>query len=327
MHDIVLIGAGRIGAVHAAHIARHPGLRLAVVADIDPAAAQALASRHGAQAMAPDAALAVPGLAGAVIASPTALHAPQTLAAAARGLAVLCEKPLALDLAVAQQALAGLEAQGARVLMGFNRRHDPDFAALRAALAAGRIGALETLHIISHDPAPPSPAYVATSGGLFRDMVIHDFDMARWLLEEEPVAVLTATACLVDPAIGTAGDVDTAKTILRTASGRLAVISSSRRSGYGYDQRIEAFGASGALRVGNVAQNRVEHWGAQGASEAPFLDFFLDRYAAAFAAQIDHFAQVIAGAPPLVTAADGLRALRLAQAAQESAQTGAFVSV
>ncbi|PTR13123.1 MULTISPECIES: inositol 2-dehydrogenase [unclassified Novosphingobium] len=327
MHTIALLGAGRIGAVHAAHIARHPGLRLAVVADIDPAAGQALADRHGALALAPEQALDHPGLAGVVIASPTALHAPQTLDAAARGLAVLCEKPLALDLAVAQAALARLDALGARVLMGFNRRHDPDFAALHAALVQGSIGGIETLHIISHDPAPPPPAYVATSGGIFHDMVIHDFDMARWLLGEEPVEVMAATACLIDPAIGAAGDADTAKTILRTASGRMAMISSSRRSGYGYDQRIEAFGARGALRVGNVPNSRVEHWGPAGAAAAPFMDFFLDRYAAAFAAQIAHFAQVIDGAAPLISAADGLRALLLAQGAQESARSGAFVRV
>jgi myo-inositol 2-dehydrogenase/D-chiro-inositol 1-dehydrogenase len=177
------------------------------------------------------------------------------------GLAVLCEKPLALDLAVAQQARPAGGAGRARA----DGLQPPPRSRLPrcAALAAGRIGALETLHIISHDPAPALARYVATSGGLFRDMVIHDFDMARWLLEEEPVAVLAATACLVDPAIGAAGDVDTAKTILRTASGRLAVISSSRRAAAMAMTSGSRHSAPAALRVGNVAQNRVESTGAR----------------------------------------------------------------
>lgn len=327
MHPIVLFGAGRIGEIHARNIAAHPRLRLAAVADTNLAAAQALADRHGAQAMPPEAALTLADIAGAVVASPTATHVEYTLAAARAGWAVLCEKPLDLDLDSAVAAARDLAALDARVLLGFNRRFDPDFAVLQEQLAAGAIGTLETLHIISHDPAPPPPAYVAGSGGLFKDMVIHDFDMARWLLGEDPVAIFASSACLIDPQIAAAGDVDTAKTILRTASGRLCMISSSRRSGYGYDQRIEAFGSQGLLRVGNPARNAVEHWSLAGTATAPFETFFLDRYATAYVREIDHFAQVLDGTLPRIGVRDGVQALALAQAAQRSAASGVMEPV
>src|ERR1019366_9662738 len=166
------------------------------------------------------------------------------------GKAIFCEKPVDLDLARARAAAPGLAK--ARLLLGFNRRFDPNFQALKARLDSGALGKLETLNITSHDPAPPPIAYIATSGGLFLDMAIHDFDMARWLLGEEITEVFAAASCLVDPAIAEAGDVDTAKNLLRTASGKLCLISNSRRSGYGYDQRIEAFASAGMARAGNV---------------------------------------------------------------------------
>ena len=199
-----------------------------------------------------------------IVASSTNTHLDYTLMAAEAGKPVFCEKPLDQDLVRARAAAAKLDALGARVLLAFNRRFDPNFAALQSRLAEGAVGALETLHIVSHDPAPPPVGYLATSGGMFKDMVIHDFDMARWLLGEEPTQVFASTSCLVDPAIGAAGDVDTAKTILRTASGRICVISSSRRSGYGYDQRIEAFGAKGMIRAQNMPRNHDRNVGRGG---------------------------------------------------------------
>ncbi|WP_448663772.1 inositol 2-dehydrogenase [Sphingomonas sp. CJ20] len=322
MHAIALIGAGRIGRIHAANIAAHPRLRLAHVVDSDSGAAAALADRHGARASGAADAIGDPALAGVVVASATDTHIAYTLAAAEAGKPALCEKPLDRDLAAATAAADRLDMLGARVLLGFNRRFDTHFAALHARLAGGAVGALESLHIVSHDPAPPPPAYVAASGGLFIDMVIHDFDMARWLLGEEPVGVFASGACLVDPAIGDAGDVDTARTVLRTASGRLCSISSSRRSGYGYDQRIEAFGAQGMLRVGNVAETMVEQWDAHGATTDRWQDFFLDRYAQAYRAELDHFADVIDGAPPAITPRDGVAALALADAATRSLKSG-----
>ncbi len=325
MFKIALLGAGRIGAVHGVNVAAHDGLELTVIVDPDAPAAAALAQKTGARQGNLESVLADAAIRGVIIASPTRDHLEHVLRCAKAGKAVLCEKPIDLDLGRAQAAAPSLA--GARLLMGFNRRFDPHFAALESALKAGNIGLLESLHIVSHDPAPPPPAYIATSGGLFKDMAIHDFDMARWLLGEEPCEVFAAASCLVDPAIGAAGDVDTARTLLRTPSGRLCTISNSRRSGYGYDQRIEVFGSTGMLRAGNLRQSTVEHWDASGARSAPLENFFLDRYRDAYRCELDHFADVLAGAEPLVGLDDAVAALTLAEAAGESAKTGRLVRV
>ena len=326
MHDIALIGAGRIGKIHAANIAAHPRLRLARVVDPFADAATALAAQYGAEVSSLDEALADPAIAGVVVASSTDTHLDYSLAAAQAGKAVFCEKPLDQDHARASAAAPKFAACNARVFLAFNRRFDPNFAGLQARLAAGAVGKLETLHIISHDPAPPPVDYIKVSGGIFKDMVIHDFDMARWLLGEEPTEVFASASVLVDPAIGAAGDSDTAKTILRTASGRLCMISSSRRSGYGYDQRIEAFGSQGMIRAQNQLETTVELWNENGAAADRFQNFFLDRYAVAYAREADHFADIIDGkATPLVDYQDGIRALALAEAAAKSAASGELV--
>ena len=323
MFDLALIGAGRIGRIHAANIVRHPSLRLKLVVDPVAAAADEVAASAGARAGAIDEVFDDPAIAGVVICSSTDTHLEYTLRAARAGKAVFCEKPLDLDLARAKTAEAELAQLDARVFLAFNRRFDPNFRALKDRIDAGAIGAIETLHIVSHDPGPPPVSYIRTSGGIFKDMVIHDFDMARWLLGEEPVEVYAAAACLVDPAIREAGDSDTAKTILKTASGKLCMISSSRRSGYGYDQRIEAFGSGGMVRAGNVTESTVEQWGETGAAADRFQNFFLDRYAAAYAGEIGHFAQVLAGeVPPAIDYRDGVAALALAEAAGQSAASG-----
>ena len=325
MSAVALFGAGRIGAIHAANAAAHPGLTLKYVVDPAADAAARLAQAHSAIVTTAEAALADPEVAGVIIASSTDTHLAHCLAAAAAGKAIFCEKPLDLDLGRARAAAPSL--RDARLLLGFNRRFDPQFQALRAQLDAGAVGALETLNIVSHDPAPPPIAYVKVSGGLFRDMAIHDFDTACWLLGEPPVGVFAAASCLVDPAIGAAGDVDTAKTLLRTASGKLCLISNSRRSGYGYDQRIEAFGSGGMVRAGNVTESAVETWTEPGAAADRFQNFFLDRYADAYRLEMAHFAEITAGAPPRVGLDDGLAALALAEAAAQSARTGAPVRV
>jgi len=263
-----------------------------------------------------------------IVASSTDTHLDFSLRAAQAGKAIFCEKPIDLDLARAEANAPKFEAARARMFLAFNRRFDPNFRALRKKLDAGAVGKLETLHITSHDPSPPPPGYVAVSGGLFKDMAIHDFDMARWLLGEEPSEVFAAGACLVDPAIGKLGDIDTAKTILRTPSGKLCVISNSRRSGYGYDQRIEAFGSGGALRAGNVTESTVEAWTEGGAQADQFQNFFLDRYAAAYKFEMAHFADMIArNAAPEISYRDGVAALALATAAQTSMQNGAPVQL
>jgi myo-inositol 2-dehydrogenase/D-chiro-inositol 1-dehydrogenase len=261
-----------------------------------------------------------------LIASPTPTHADYIEQAAARGRPMFCEKPIDLSADRVRACLAAVRAAGMPLMVGFNRRFDPHFSALKARLDGGEIGGLELLTIISRDPAPPPIAYVESSGGLFRDMMIHDLDMARFLLGEEPVAVSAAASCLVDPAIGAAGDVDTAVVTLRTASGRLCQISNSRRAVYGYDQRIEAHGAKGLLRVGNVVPTMVELADAVGFRTDPVLPFFLERYAAAYRAELGAFVAAVSGGGAVrPDGEDGLRALLLADAALESLHTGRTV--
>ena len=201
------------------------------------------------------------------------------------------------------------------MLLGFNRRFDPHFAALKARIDSKAIGKLESLNIVSHDPAPPPLSYIRVSGGLFKDMAIHDFDMARWLLEEEPTEVFASASCLVDPAIEAAGDVDTARILLRTESGRLCVISNTRRSGYGYDQRIEAYGSAGTARADNVLMSTVSTATERGWASDSLQNFFLERYAEAYRREMDHFAAILSGAAPAVGYHDGVAALVLAEAA------------
>lgn len=324
MHRIALIGAGRIGRIHAANIAANPKLDLVSIVDPTSAAAE-LAGAYGATVASVEQVLGDPTISGVVIASSTDTHLDYSLAAAQAGKKVFCEKPLDQDLERARAAGRTLADIGASIFLAFNRRFDRNFSALQAKLAAGEVGTLETLHIISHDPAPPPASYVATSGGVFKDMVIHDFDMARWLLDEPVTEVFSTSSVLIDPAIGEAGDVDTAKTLLKTASGRICMISTSRRSGYGYDQRIEAYGSKGMLRVQNQLESTVETWGERGGLADRFQNFFLDRYADAYVGEIAHFAEMLDGAAPRIDQTDGIRALELAEAAQKSAQEGVIV--
>jgi len=326
MHDIAVIGAGRIGKIHAANANAHPRIRLKYVVDPVADAAQSLASATGASVATLDEVLADSSVAGVVIASSTDTHLDYGLRAIGAGKSVFCEKPIDLDLQKARAAAPALGGD-APLFLGFNRRFDPNFRRLYDRINSGEMGRLETLHIISHDPAPPSIDYVRGSGGMFKDMTIHDFDMARWLLGEEPVDVYAAGATMVDPAIAEAGDIDTAKIILRTASGRICVISNSRRSGYGYDQRIEAFCAKGLLRAGNMVSSTVETWTATGASSDPLQNFFLDRYAQAYREEMTHFAEILGGANPLVGFQDGVAALAIAEAALESHLTAAVLNV
>ena len=322
MINLCQFGAGRIGAIHAANIAAHPAARLAAIVDIDAAAAQRLADLHGAAITTGDAALADPAIDAVIIASATDTHAELVEAAARAGKAIFCEKPLDLDLARSAACVTVAAECGVTLMVGFNRRFDPNFARLAEQLRAGRIGRVELLSITSRDPAPPPLAYVRVSGGLFRDMMIHDFDMARWLLGEEPVEVFAAASVLVDPAIGEAGDADTAVVTLKTRSGALCQISNSRRAAYGYDQRIEAFGAKGALFAENVVESTIAFAGAEGIVTDKPLHFFLERYAEAYRRELDHFITALDGGhTPSVGGADGVKALALAEAALQSARS------
>lgn len=328
MFKVALLGAGRIGSIHARNLAAHPAFALAAIVDPVGDAAAALAAELGARVAQADAVFADPLIDAVVVASSTDSHLDHCLAAARAGKAVWCEKPLDLDLGRLEASLPQLAAIADRLLLGFQRRFDPSFRKLHARLTAGEIGALESMHVFSHDPGPPPVEYIRVSGGLFKDMTIHDFDMARWMLDE-PVSRVFATASnLVDPAIGAAGDIDMAKIVLRTDSGRMCLISNTRRSGYGYDQRVELYGPGGRLAANNVLESTVEAWTGSGAASDSFENFFLTRYAAAYAAEADHFAEVLAGrARPLAGIAEGVEALRLAVAAQESLQTGQMVAV
>jgi myo-inositol 2-dehydrogenase / D-chiro-inositol 1-dehydrogenase len=323
MLRIGLLGAGRIGRIHGLNIAAHPRARLAAVADAVPATAEALAAATGSHVREAGSIIEDRDIDAVVICTPTDLHAALIERAARAGKAVFCEKPVDLDAGRIRQCLEVVAAAGATLMIGFNRRFDPSFAALERRLRAGEIGAVEIVTILSRDPEPPPADYAARSGGLFRDMMIHDLDMARFLLGEEPVEVHAVASCLVDPAIGAAGDVDTAAVLLKTASGKIAQISNSRRAAYGYDQRIEVHGANGLLAAGNRHATTVTKADATGYRSDPALPFFLERYAEAYRAELDAFvAAALDGAPPAPSGEDGLRAQILADAATEAARTG-----
>jgi myo-inositol 2-dehydrogenase/D-chiro-inositol 1-dehydrogenase len=326
MFNVAILGAGRIGQIHARNAAALPELTLKYVVDPNRAAADALAGQTAAKVVDLDVALGDESVSGVIIASATNAHLDQALLAAAAGKAIFCEKPLDLDLTRARSAAPQLSH--ARMLVGFNRRFDPHFVALKSRIESNIIGKLETLNIISHDPAPPPVSYIRTSGGLFKDMAIHDFDMARWLLGEEPLEVFASASCLVDPAIGAAGDVDTARTLLRTETGRLCVISNTRRSGYGYDQRIEAYGSAGTARADNVLMSTVSTCSERGSASDALQNFFLERYAEAYRREMRHFLDILRdGQTPAVGYRDGVASLVLAEAAALSVKRNAPVSV
>ncbi|RLP11473.1 inositol 2-dehydrogenase [Propionibacterium australiense] len=326
MLNIAVIGAGRIGHVHARTIAGHPEARLALVCDPIGDAAEKLASTHGARA-AKDAeeAFADPQVDAVIVGSPTPLHIPHLIAAAKAGKAVLCEKPIALDMADVEAAQADLDAITTPVMFGFNRRFDPSFAAVRAAVQAGRIGALEQLTIISRDPAAPPIEYVKVSGGIFRDMTIHDFDTARFFLGD--IVELHAVGQNLDPAIKEAGDFDAAVVTLKAASGAVATIINNRHCASGYDQRLEASGRDGALFAENIRGTTVRLSNAEVTdAQEPYLDFFLERYADAYRLELSAFIEAVeAGTTPPTGITDAVEALRLAEAATTSARTGEVV--
>ena len=323
---VALLGAGRIGRIHGLNIAAHARARLVAVADADERAAGDLAERVGCTVREAAAAVAAPDVDAVAICTPTDTHAELIEAAAGAGKAIFCEKPISLDLARAEACIAVVERRGVPLMLGFNRRFDPSFAAVKRRIQEGQVGSVELVTILSRDPEPPSADYAARSGGLFRDMAVHDFDMARFLLGDEPVEVHAVGSSLVDPAIGRAGDVDTAAVLLRTAGGRIAQISNSRRATYGYDQRVEVHGSLGLLAAENRRPTTVAFSGAAGTSIDPVLPFFLERYEAAYRAEIDAFVTgVLDGKPLSPTGQDGLAAQRLADAATEAVRTGSAV--
>jgi myo-inositol 2-dehydrogenase/D-chiro-inositol 1-dehydrogenase len=327
MTRFLLVGAGRIGKIHAENIVRSGRGSLVYVTDSNPAAAAELAARWNARVAALDSP-PMDEVDAVLIASSTDTHADWIERSAAAGKAVFCEKPLDLDIRRAEKCLEFVGRRGTPLYMGFNRRYDPSFARLKRESRSGAVGRIETVHIISRDPSPPPVEYVARSGGLFRDMMIHDLDMGRWLLGEEPVEVFARGSALVSREIGAAGDVDTAMVILRTASGSMCQIANSRRCAFGYDQRIEVFGSEGSASAGNHTSTSVTMAGKGGYSTEPALPFFLERYAAAYRLELEDFLNALGGkAVELATGDDGRKALKLADAAQASMAGGQPVDV
>ena len=323
-----IIGAGRIGKIHGANIAARKDCELRLVADADAAAAKSLAEATGARVAEIDAIMAAPDIDAVAICAPTDMHADLIEKAARAKKAAFCEKPVDLNADRIRQCLKVVNEAGAPLMIGFNRRFDPNFAALQARIAHGAVGAVEIVSITSRDPAPPPISYIARSGGLYRDMMIHDFDMARFLLGEEPVALSAMGAALVDKEIGEAGDIDTAVVIMQTKSGKVAQISNSRRATYGYDQRIEVHGAKGMVRAENVHETTVQFAGAQGFSGDKVLNFFLERYASAYRDELAAFVKAVSsGVSPSPSGEDGLRAQLLADAADRSRRTGQGVTL
>ena len=328
MLRIAVIGAGRIGHVHAKTIASHPDATLELVCDPMGDAAEKLASVYGARAVKDaDQVFADPNVDAVIIGSPTPLHIPHLLAAAKAGKAVLCEKPIALDMADVTAAEAELKSITTPVMFGFNRRFDPSFASIHQSVAAGKVGRLEQLTIISRDPAAPPLEYIKVSGGIFRDMTIHDFDMARFFLGD--ITEVYATGQVLDPAIGATGDFDAAVVTLKASSGAVATIINNRHCSSGYDQRLEAAGDQGALFAENIRPTTVRFSSAtQTDAQEPYLDFFLERYADAYRLELSSFIEAVeAGTKPATGIDDAIKALRLAEAATESARTGKPVSI
>jgi myo-inositol 2-dehydrogenase / D-chiro-inositol 1-dehydrogenase len=324
-----LIGAGRIGKVHAKTIATNPKAKLAYIADALPKAAQDLASQYGAKVASVDEIMKAADVDAVLIGSPTGFHAEQIQAASKAGKAIMCEKPVSLSVEMIQETLKVVAANKSILMIGFNRRFDPNFAEVQSRVRRGDIGAIELVTVISRDPAPPPAEYVKGSGGLFRDMMIHDFDIARFLMGEEFVVVNALGSALVDKAIGEAGDVDTAAVQMQTQSGRIAVITNSRRATYGYDQRLEVHGSKGMLQASNVHNTTVQLLNQGGYLADPIQHFFLERYSAAYANELNTFIAAVESGnrDPRPNGFDGLQAQKLADAATESWKTGKPVKV
>lgn len=330
MVGIAVLGAGRIGKIHAASVAANPKAQLVAIADPFPEAVEPVAKSLGVEAMTDCmAAIARPDVDAIVIGTPTDTHVSFLLKAVELGKAVLCEKPIDLDIAKSESAAAEIERMHGRVMLAFNRRFDSTFAEMRRAIDAGRIGEVRQVVISSRDPGMPPASYVKSSGGIFRDMTIHDLDMARWLLGEEPVLVSAVGARLIDPTLSQYEDYDTAMVLLQTGSGKQAHINNCREAVYGYDQRVEVFGAAGMLTQDNLRPTTMRVTTAEATdAREPLLNFFLERYAQAYRSEMDAFIDALVGEKPMpTTVRDGVKALRLAECAVESVRTGRAVAV
>lgn len=323
-----VLGAGRIGQVHASAISSVEGAELVAVFDVFEDAAESVQKKYGCDIRTIEEIAGSDDVDAVAICTPTDTHADLIEQFARAGKAVFCEKPIDLSVARVQQCLKTVDETGATLMVGFNRRFDPHFGALKSAIDAGRIGRVEMVTITSRDPGAPPISYIERSGGIFRDMTIHDFDIARWLLGEEIETVQAAASVLVDDEIGKAGDYDSVNVILRTASGKQATITNSRRATYGYDQRLEVHGSEGSVAAENVHEAHIVVAGKHGYTRPPVMNFFLERYMPAYRAEIAAFVSAVEnGTVPPTTGKDGLFALALADAALTSVDEGRVVKV
>ena len=307
--NVGLVGVGRIGRLHAEHLAyRIPQARLLAVSDVVVEAAQKAAADLGVPIATRDhrAIMDNQDIEAVVICSSTDTHSLMIEEAAAAGKHIFCEKPIDFDLARIDRALAAVDKAGVKLQIGFNRRFDPNFRRVRELVASGKLGQPHILRITSRDPQPPPIAYVKVSGGIFLDMTIHDFDMARYLIGSEVEEIYVAAGVMVDPEIGKAGDVDTAVITLRFENGAIGTIDNSRRAVYGYDQRVEVFGSGGAVSVDNNYPNTAVVSDAQRIQRDLPFNFFLDRYVESYIVEVKEFIEcVVKGTPPPVTGIDG----------------------
>ncbi len=331
MLRIAVLGCGRIGRMHSANIAAHPHAKLAAVYDIHAPSAAAVAEQHGVRVMASaDDVFAARDIDAVLVATVTNTHADYIEKAVAAGKPVLCEKPIDLSLERVNRCAETVLSKGVPIQIGFNRRFDPGHRAAWKAARSGEIGDLHQVIITSRDPGMPPRAYYETAGGLFRDMTIHDFDLARFMLGEEPEEVFAVGGRLIDPGMmERLGDYDSCMVIMRTKTGKQCQINNSRASTYGYDQRVELLGTAGMVISDNRRQHELRRFSAaQTQASDPYLDFFIERYREAFDAEIDAFVtSVERGEAPEVDFEDGRRALVLAEAAMKSAAEGRFVNV
>jgi myo-inositol 2-dehydrogenase / D-chiro-inositol 1-dehydrogenase len=320
--NIGIIGAGRIGRVHAENLVyRVPGARVLAIADVNAAAARELATRLGVTACTADYhdLLRNPEIAAVMVCSSTSTHAVVAEQAAAAGKHIFCEKPIAQSLPEIDRVLAAVEKAGVKMQVGFNRRFDANFRRVRKAIETGEIGEPSLMHIVSRDPVPPPIEYVRVSGGMFLDMTIHDFDMARFLMGDEVDEIYAIAGVRVNPAIGEAGDVDTAVITLKFAGGAIGTIDNSRRATYGYDQRVQVLGSKGAIEtMNNYANQAVISDGSSVRRDVP-LNFFMDRYTESFLNEVLEFVEaVLRGKPVAVTGPDGRVPVVMALAAAKS---------
>jgi len=324
-----IIGAGRIGKLHADNLlSRVDGARLKAITD--PFLDEDWAASRNIPLTGKDHRILLedPEIDAILICSPSAEHAPQMIECAEAGKHIFCEKPIALDPEIIRNALAEVDKSGVKLQVGFNRRFDPNFAAVQQQVASGALGDPHIIRITSRDPAPPPAEYVAGSGGMFLDMTIHDFDMARFLSSSEVTEVHAYGAVLVDPEIGKAGDIDTAVISLKFANGALGIIENSRKAVYGYDQRVEVFGAKGTAMADNNTPTSMIVLNESGTIRDKPLYFFLERYKTAFVSEMQAFVDAIReDKPTLVSGKDGLVPVLIAMAAKESLKTGKPVQV